>query len=162
MKSILLALIGIILYAVQNVIIDVRLKQYSTASLLLGWYVVLLPLAVGLYLYQKQAGASLVMPVGRDLVYMIVVAGMFFVADFFYIAAYTHGGNAVTITILLVLMPVVAALMKFVWVQEVPTQYHLAGFVLALLAVLCIAAGDSKRPLEITIASTSSEVPLEK
>jgi drug/metabolite transporter (DMT)-like permease len=123
MKSVIYALIGLVMYAITNTIIDVRLKQYSTPSLLVGWYLVLLPLALGLYLYQRFAGRPTALP--------------------------TVGGNAITITILAVLLPVVVALIKFVWVKEVPTPYHLAAFACALLAIVFIAVGNAKKPIEI-------------
>ncbi len=148
MKSVIYALIGLVMYAITNTIIDVRLKQYSTPSLLVGWYFVLLPLALGLYLYQRFAGKPTTLPSGNDL-WFRVRGSNFFVADFFYIGAFTVGGNAITITILAVLLPVVVALIKFVWVKEVPTPYHSAAFACALLAVVFIAVGNAKKPIEI-------------
>lgn len=149
MKSLVFALIGIVLYAIQNTIIDVRLSKYSTVNLLVGWYIVLLPMAAGLYIYQRFSGGQSSMPVGSDLTLLAAVAVMFFIADFFYIGAFTAGGNVVAITILLVLMPVLAALLKFVWVKEVPTTYHFIAFTFAFLAVIFVAVGNSKRPIEI-------------
>lgn len=159
MKSFIYALIGIILYAVQNTIIDVRLSKYSTVNLLVGWYVVLLPLAVGLYFYQKFFGTPAEMPAGSDLSLLVAVAVMFFIADFFYIGSFTAGGNVVTITILLVLMPVIGSLMKFVWVREVPTSYHFAAFFFAFLAVVFIAVGNSKKPIKIESVSIAVQEP---
>ena len=150
MKSIVYAIIGVVLYAVQNVLIDVKLKEYSTVSLLLGFYLMLLPLALGLFLYQKYMGQGVLVPTGDALKVVAAVAFMFFVADFFYIGAYTSGGNVVVVTIMLVLMPVIGALLKFLWVKEIPTPYHVAGFVCAMLAVVFIAVGNSKKPIEIT------------
>jgi drug/metabolite transporter (DMT)-like permease len=150
-KSIVYALIGIVCYAITNTIIDVRLKQYSTISLLVGWYIVLFPLTLGLYLYQRSMGAPTRLPSGNDLSFLVLVAMIYFIADYFYIGAFTVGGtsNVVTITILLVLMPVIAALIKFVWVKESPTPYHFAAFACALLAVLFVAMGDLKKPVEL-------------
>jgi drug/metabolite transporter (DMT)-like permease len=148
-KSIVYAIIGIVLYAIQNVIIDVKLKQYSTISLLLGFYLALLPLAGLLFVYQKYFGDGVVVPSGDALKIVAVVAVMFFIADFFYLGAYTSGGNVVVVTILLVLMPIIGALLKFLWVKEVPTLYHIASFVFATLAVVFIAIGNSKKTVEV-------------
>ncbi len=148
MKSIIYALIGIVLYAIQNTIIDVKLKQYPTVSILLGLYTVLLPLACGLFIYQKIVGQPVLIPSGDALKTLAGVAIMFFVADFFYVGAYTAGGNVVVVTLLLVLMPVIGALMKFFWVKESPTPYHFASFACAALAVMFIAIGNSKKPAE--------------
>jgi len=67
-------------------------------------------------------------------------------------------GNAVAITIMLVLMPVVAALMKFVWVKESPTPYHLAGFIFAFIAVAFVAIGNSKKSIEVKTANAVTPV----
>ncbi|MEI7777358.1 MAG: EamA family transporter [bacterium] len=158
MKSIIFALIGITLYAVQNAIIDVKLKQYSAVSLLVGFYLVLLPLGVCLLLYQKSTGQPMAMPSGSSFKILVAVAVMFFVADFFYVGAYTSGGNVVVVTILFVLMPVLGALIKFLWVKEVPTPYHFVGFVCAALAIFFIAIGNSKKPIEIVKRNEGEKV----
>jgi drug/metabolite transporter (DMT)-like permease len=158
MKSIIFALVGVILYAIQNTIIDVKLKQYSTVSLLMGLYIILLPLAVGLFLYQKFTGQAVIIPSGSSFKILAAVAIMFFVTDFFYIGAYTSGGNVVVITILLVLMPVIGALIKFMWVKEIPTPYHFAGFIFAMIAVIFIAIGNSKKPVVITSNEQKPEI----
>lgn len=145
------------LYAIQNAVIDVKLKQFSTVSILLGFYIILLPLACGLFLYQKLMGQPLVFPTGEPLKILAVVSAVFFVADFFYVGAYTSGGNVVAITTICILMPVVGGLMKFVWVKEVPTPYHLAGFVLAALAVILIAVGDTRKPIKL--AEQAESIP---
>lgn len=145
MRSVIYALVGIVMYAITNTIIDVRLKQYSTVGLLISWYIVLLPLTLGLYLYQRFAGKPTTLPSGNDVWFLLAVGVVFFVADFFYIGAFTAGGNAVTITILAVLLPVIVALIKFFWIKETPTLYHLAAFVCALLAVAFIAVGTQSR-----------------
>lgn len=123
MKTILYALAGIVLYAVQNTIIDVKLKQYSTTEILLGFYITLAPLAACLYFYQKLTGQPSSIPTGSALITVSIVAAMFFIADFFYIGAYTSGGNVVTVTILLTLMPVIGGVVKFFWVKESPSAY---------------------------------------
>ncbi len=148
-KSIIYALVGLTLYAVQNTIIDVKLKQYSTLSLLVGFYLVMLPGGLILLAVQKYTGEKLILPSGDSLKLVVFVALAFLIADFFYVGAYTSGGSAVPITILAALVPVVCAIIKFVWVKEVPTRYHLAGFVCALLAVAFIAIGNSKKLLEV-------------
>ncbi len=144
MKSIIYALAGLTLYAIQNTVIDVKLKQYSTLSLLVGFYLVMLPGGLILLAIQKYTGEAMVIPSGNSLKLVAVVAFAFLIADYFYVSAYTSGGSAVPITILAALIPVVCALIKFVWVGEVPTRYHIAGFTCALLAVAFIAVGNSK------------------
>ena len=156
MKSIVYACIAIMLYAIQNTIIDVKLKNNSTASLLLVFYIVLLPLAIGLFCYQKLSGQAVTIPQGNTLWIVVAVAVMFFVADFFYFGAYTSGGDVATITIILVLMPVVSALIKFLWVKDVPTPYHMIGFVFAAISVIFILIGNSKKATKLTTEEQSA------
>ncbi|MBX4195457.1 hypothetical protein KW796_00670 [Candidatus Parcubacteria bacterium] len=149
MKPTVYAVIGLVMYGLQNAIIDIKLKGYSTVSLLVGFYLILLPLGLGLFLYQKYVGQPLVIPSGSAMMTVSAVAIMFFIADFFYIGAYTNGGNAIAITILAALVPVVVALVKFGVIREVPTPYHFGGFVLALMSVMLVAYGNSKKPIEL-------------
>jgi len=160
MKPVIYAFIGIVLYAIQNTIIDVKLKQHSTVGLLMGIYIILLPLAAGLFFYQKLSGQSMSIPTGSSFKILAAVAVMFFVADFFYVGAYTSGGNVVVITIMLVLMPVIGTFMKFVWIKERPTMYHFVGFILATCAVICIAIGNSKKTPIIAMEEQASTAEL--
>ena len=138
-KAIIYALIGVVLYGVQNAIIDVKLKQYSTVSLLVWFYLALLPCGLLLLGFQKYTGQEIVAPKGGDLWAMVAVGVMFFIADYFYLGAYTNGSDVVTITLLLVLMPVIGAAVKFLWVGERPNLCHLAAFACATLAVVFVA-----------------------
>jgi drug/metabolite transporter (DMT)-like permease len=148
MKPFLFAFFAIILYAVQNALIDEKLRRYSTASLLVGFYLVMLPLG-GLFLgYMKATGKPIEVPVGNHLWILIAVAVMFFLADLLYLGAYTNGGNAIMITILVVLVPVLVALIKFVWFKYTPTNYHIASFFFALLSIVFIAIGNNKKEKE--------------
>ena len=156
MKPILYAVIAVVLYGVQNVLIDVKLKQYSTIALLLGFYLVLLPLGLGTFIYLKLSGQPVQLPTGPDLKILAVVAVMFFIADVFYVSAYTSGGEVISITILAVLMPVVGGVVKYLWVKETPTKYHVVALVFAALAILFVAIGNTKKPLTISANETIS------
>lgn len=154
MKAVLFALIGIVLYAIQNTIIDVRLSHYKTAELLIGWYVMMLPLGAAYFLYQRFLGGGATIPAGTDFLIVAATAVMFFVADYFYLGAYTkYGGGVVTVTIVAVLMPVLGAALKFAWVGEKPTWYHAAAFLCAALAVVFVALGNKHRSTAITLSA---------
>ena len=156
MKSVIFALIAIVLYAIQNTVIDVKLKSNSTVSLLLGFYIILLPIAICHFSYMKLFGGGVVMPTGNSLLILGGVAVAFYVADYFYIGAYTAGGNVASVSIIAVLMPAVGVIMKFFWVKETPTPYHYGGFVFATLAIIFIAIGNSKKEPQIGGAEKAS------
>ncbi|MDO8565144.1 MAG: DMT family transporter [bacterium] len=147
MKPIVYAVIGVLMYGVQNAIIDLRLREYSTVGLLIGWYVTMLPLGLILFAYQKYSGQPIQLPPQDAMKIVGAVAVMFFIADFFYISAFTSGGNAIAITILAVLVPIVVAIAKFVMTREMPTGYHFAAFACATLAVALVAIGNTKKPI---------------
>jgi drug/metabolite transporter (DMT)-like permease len=156
MNAVVSALIGFTLSAVSNTVLDVKLKQYSTAELLIGWYLILLPFGAVLFMYQKYWGTGARIPQGSDFTLMAVAAVFFFLADFFYLNAYTkYGGDVVTITILVTLIPVIAAVLKFGWVGEAPTKYHVVAFAFAALAVTFIAIGNKQKPVERATASAT-------
>jgi drug/metabolite transporter (DMT)-like permease len=144
MKPIILASIGIVFYTMSNVIMDVKLKQYSIFSILLWLYIFCTPIALSGLIYQKLMGQGLVFPAGKVLLLIAVVGLMFIVGDILYLGAFKKS-NVVALTSLLALMPVVAAITKFVWVGEIPTTYHFGGFAFAAVAVILIAIGNSKK-----------------
>jgi drug/metabolite transporter (DMT)-like permease len=158
MKSLMYAVIAMVLYAIQNTVIDVKLKQYSTLSLLLWFYIVLLPLAAIFLGLQKLTGQDVSLPSGNTLKLVILVATMFFIADFFFVGAYTSGGDVVAITVTISLMPVVGALIKYFWVKETLTRYHFGAIVLGLSAVVLVAIGNSKKPADKVLEKQSSQV----
>src|SRR5262249_18732533 len=112
-RPILYAFLAMCLYALQNVLLEVRLSKYSTMGLLVYWYFTLAPLAlIGLgYLY--LTGQHLSLPTRADAPLVVTVGALFFVADLFYVGAYTSGGKLLAITALLVLFPAIAQVIKF-------------------------------------------------
>jgi hypothetical protein len=107
------------------------------------WYFTLAPLAaVGIgYLY--LTGQNLTMPSRLDVPIVIAVGVLFFVADLFYVGAFTSGGNLLAITTLVVLFPAIAQLIKFAWVGGRLNYYHLVGYILAAVAIILIGKGSA-------------------
>jgi len=140
-RPVLYAFLAMWLYALQNVLLEVRLSKYSTMGLLVYWYFTLAPLALGGLAYLYYTGQHLAMPSRSDAPVVIAVGAMFFVADLLYVGAYTSGGKLLAITTLVVLFPAIAQLIKFAWLGGRPDYYHLAGYILAALGVVLIAKG---------------------
>jgi hypothetical protein len=142
-RPVLYAFVAMCLYALQNVLLEVRLSKYSTLGLLVYWYFTLAPLAaVGIgYLY--LTGQNLTMPSRLDVPIVIAVGVLFFVADLFYVGAFTSGGNLLAITTLVVLFPAIAQLIKFAWVGGRLNYYHLVGYILAAVAIILIGKGSA-------------------
>jgi hypothetical protein len=144
-RPVIYAFLGMCLYAAQNVVIEVRLSKYTTMALLLYWYFTLLPLAVAGLGYMYLSGQTITMPNRSDAMLIAAVGVMFFFADLLYIGAYTNGGSLLAITTLAVLFPAVALLIKHFWVGGDLNYYHLAGYILAAIAVILISIGSAIR-----------------
>ena len=142
-RPVLYAFVAMCLYALQNVLLEVRLSKYSTMGLLVYWYFTLAPLAVAGIGYLYLTGQNLTLPSRLDVPIVIAVGALFFVADLFYVGAYTNGGNLLAITTLVVLFPAIAQLIKFVWVGGRLNYYHLAGYILAAVAIILIGKGSA-------------------
>jgi drug/metabolite transporter (DMT)-like permease len=149
MKTILLPLAGIVLYTILNTIIEVKLKHLQTTSLMCGLYIVLLPVVTGIFLMNKRLDPSMSLPTGNTRWIVVGVALMFLLADYLYYGSFSRGGNVVTITTLLVLMPVISGIIKFVWVKESPSPYHISAIIFATIAVILVALGNTKKTVSI-------------
>ena len=141
-RPVIYAFLAMWLYALQNVIIEVKLSKYTTMALLLYWYLTLAPLAVASLWYMYITGQSIIMPNRNDAMIAIAVGLMFFCADFFYIGAYTNGGSLLTVTTLVVMFPAIAQLIKFAWIGGSLNYYHMFGYLLAAIAVILIGRGS--------------------
>jgi drug/metabolite transporter (DMT)-like permease len=106
-----------------------------TALICLLWF--------ALKLVVKPPTSPFDFPKGKELVGLIIVGVLFTFADYFYIMAYTLGGSLITVTSIIAMFPVVASLIKYIFIREVPNPWQIAGYVLAFCAILCIAKGES-------------------
>ena len=136
------ALVAMWLYALQNVLIEVRLAKYTALSLMVYWYFTLAPLALIGIAWMYWSHQPVKMPNWPDGGVAIAIGTMFFVADYFYISAYTSGGKLMAITAVTVMIPAMAQFIKYLWVGATFNRYHLAGYLLAALAVLLINKGN--------------------
>ena len=90
-RPVLYAFAAMWLYALQNVLLEVKLSKYSTMGLLVYWYFTLAPLALAGLGYLYLTGQSLLLPSRSDAPIVIAVGALFFVADLFYVGATPTG-----------------------------------------------------------------------
>lgn len=88
-------------------------------------------------------------PNGSELYLLLALGAIFFLADYFFIGAYTNGGDLLTITILTILFPVFASIFKFLgsliisdMVSTPPNIMQISGYILAAIAVLLVVKGS--------------------
>lgn len=136
MQSIVFAVLATILYAVSGVIIEQKLERFSTIPLSLLFAVAFVPLAFIILGIQKLGHQEIKFPT-HGLLWLTLAMGItYFLADYFYIGAFTTGGNAVVITTIIMIAPVIAAIVENIWTGRVPNSYQITGYVLAAGAVL--------------------------
>ena len=141
MKPVLLACLAVILYAGQNVMMDMKLSKFSTISILVLGYLVMLPLSLIRIGSMRLTGEAIVFPNGIFLWLALLTGLIWFLADYAYVSAYTSGGSLLTITTIVTLFPVVASVAKFIWTGGLPNSYQIAGYILAATAVYLVGKG---------------------
>ena len=142
MKPIWLALCALVMWALQNVFLDVKLSRFSEIAILLELYLVMLPLAFVGWLYMRGTHQTVVAPQGWMLVLVLLSGVMYFAADYCFISAYTSGGHLLAVSTIVVLFPIFSSIIRYLWVGGTPNRYHLAGYLLAGMAVLLLGKGE--------------------
>lgn len=140
-----IAMLSYFLYASQAAILEQKLGQFSTATILLIVYIVAIPLAVGRLFMMVQAGTPVVWPSsGASLGWVAVASIVFFLADFCMVRAYTlsfeRGGQYLfEIVAVGALFPVFAVLIKWLWTGALPNRWSCAAFITAFVTVMFAA-----------------------
>ena len=149
-KALVFAILAPVLYALANVILEHKYAKYNNLTVLIVVYATVFVLAVAVRQVVKTTGPSFDFPSGNELLFCILgLSVVFFFADYFFIGAYTNGGDILTITILTLLFPVFASLFKFIGSKFIdgmtytqPNPYQMGGYALAIIAVLLVVKGS--------------------
>ena len=143
MRPVLLATAAMIIYAIQNVLLEQKLAKYSVFSLLTYFYLMMLPLTAGGWIYLKLTNQPTPSPSGWAIVLAMMTGMAYFLADSCYVGAYTNGGDIFTIAAIVVMFPALASAVRYFWVGGLPNVYQVAGYLFAALAVLLVAKGNT-------------------
>lgn len=143
MKPILLALAGMAIYSLTGVIIEQRLEKFSTVALVLLFVAPMVVVSLFWILGQRSLGQTVVWPKGSLLWLTILIGIVYFFADYFYLGAFTSGGNVLVISTIAIMAPVFTAIVRNLWVGSWPNAYQVAGYALAACAVLLLAKGGT-------------------
>lgn len=142
MKSYIYALMGTALYAITGVVIEQKLEKFNTTALVLLFVIPIVPVAlIGLWI-QKSTNHEINFPTGSALWITMVLGVTYFFADYFYLHAFTQGGNVVTISTIILIVPAVAAILRYFWVGGKPNVYQVAGYALIVVAMFLVAKGN--------------------
>lgn len=142
MKPVVFACLAMFQYVFLNVAIEQKLATYTTAVLMVYVYLATLPLALGTIVLLKLTGQPVVAPSGGVLALAIAVGAGYYLADFCFFSAYTNGGSVVMVGTILLLFPVLASVVKFMWAGSLPNAYHVASYFLAAAAVALAFKGS--------------------
>jgi drug/metabolite transporter (DMT)-like permease len=142
MKPIVFTLIATVCYAVCNVLLEVKFSKLNALTLMIVYASVIWVSAVSMRQVMKTNEPSFNFPVGKTLALAIVLGLIYAAGDYFFVGAYTHGGDVVTITCITMLIPVVASLLKFSIARQLPNVLQLSGYLLAALAVFLVSKGS--------------------
>ena len=142
MKPILFTLVATACYAVCNVLLELKFSKLNALTLMIVYASVIWISAVGMRQLAKTNDPSFNFPAGTLLLVAIVLGLIYTAGDYFFVSAYTNGGDVVTITCITILIPVVASLLKFGITKQLPNLWQVSGYVLAAGAVVLVAKGS--------------------
>ena len=143
MKPVLFALVATACYAVCNVMLELKFSKINNLTLMILYASVIWVAAVAVRQLVKTDDPAFSFPTGATLVLAIVLGLIFTVADYFYVGAYTNGGDLLTITSVTLLIPVLASLIKLGLTKQMPNLWQVGGYLLAAGAVALVVKGSS-------------------
>jgi drug/metabolite transporter (DMT)-like permease len=142
MKPVIYACIAVTFYALGNVITEQKLSRYTQFATMIYCYFPMIIMTLCALALIKSRGQTISFPSGTSIVFAALIAIVFFVADGFFFSAYTNDADAFTVSSIAVLFPAVAGLMKFLWTGQTPNRYHIAAYVVAVIAVALSERGN--------------------
>jgi len=131
-----------IFYAGANVLMEMKFSKYNNLTIMVCYAAVIFIVAATVRRMVYVEGAGFEFPTGTALALVIVLGLLFAFADYFYIGAYTNGGNLITVTTITVMFPVFASLLKFALTRSLPNIWQVAGYITAAVAVVLVTKGN--------------------
>jgi drug/metabolite transporter (DMT)-like permease len=141
-RPVVYACLAVLLYALGNVITEQRLKPFTQFGIMAYCYVPMVLMTFAALGFLKFRGEKIAFPAGDALYVAGLIAIVFFLADTFFFSAYTHNADAFTVSSIALMFPAAASLMKYFWTGSVPNRYHLAAYVVAVVAVILAEKGN--------------------
>jgi drug/metabolite transporter (DMT)-like permease len=142
MKQVVYACFAVLFYALGNVITEQKLKPYTQFATMIYCYLPMVVMTVVALGVMKSRGHTVLFPEGGALYAAGLIAIVFFIADAFFFSAYTNNADAFTVSSIAVMFPAAASLMRFIWTGQLPNRYHIAAYVVAVIAVALSEKGN--------------------
>lgn len=142
MKQVIYACIAVIFYALGNVITEQKLKPYTQFATMIYCYTPMIVMTICALAVMKSRGQSLSFPQGNAVYFAGLIALAFFIADTAFFSAYTNNADAFTVSSIVLMFPAAASAVKFLWTGQLPNRYHIAAYVVAVIAVVLSERGN--------------------
>jgi len=142
--------LGVMAYALQNVLIDQYLRKFSTTSLLVCLYTTLLLLALVGMVFTKDPNPNIWTQRNGWLLGITVMATLAnFVGDFSFYKAYQMNGSLVTVTTIAATFPVMASIIQNLFFERnMPNSYQIIAYSLVFVAILFSTKGEQIKEQE--------------
>lgn len=144
------ASLSILLYALQNVLLDHYLKRFTPTALLVVFYCTMLPMALLQLYVQQRSGAPILWPTADWRLFALAIIGgfIFYWADWTFMRAYTLGADATTMATFLTLTPVVVVTIVALRYGIQPNWRMVAGYCIIVVGLWIFGTGvESRRQL---------------
>ncbi len=142
MKPVLWALAMTVCYAASNVIIERKLASASTLPLMVFNYLVLLTMSFAVLMGRNMAaGTTAELPTGSLYAWIALWAVIVLIADFCFFRAYHSGGSVVLVTMLIIMIPLFAILIKAATGAGWPSSSQWAAIPFAATAIYLATRG---------------------
>src|SRR5690242_2037274 len=142
MKQVIYACVAVVFYALGNVITEQKLKSYTQFATMICCYVPMVVMTGAALGFMKSRGQRILFPEGEGIYIAGLIAIVFFIADGFFFSAYTNNADAFTVSSIALMFPAAASLMKFLWTGQLPNRYHIAAYLVAVVAVVLAEKGN--------------------
>ncbi len=137
-----LALISVLCYSMAAVILEQKLAAYNSLLIVaaVGGTVCMFSLAN--FTLHGGFAEPTTFPSGVLLWWLLAACVFWYFADTFYVRSFTSGGSLHSITTIMLLLPVIAAVIRLGWIVEAPSFYQLGGYALVSAGTLLVIYGD--------------------
>lgn len=137
-----LILLGMFLYATQNVLIERYFKSVTPMIIIFAYSIGLFALSSAV-LYTRPFQMEITLPVGMQFVAIVAACILVFCGDYLVFRSYHIGGSVPLITTAVATLPVFASLVKWASGGPRPTLAHVAAWVLVAVALYLIGRAES-------------------
>lgn len=136
MKSVLFALLALLLYSIANAIIEKKLSQISPLASSTCFYFGLLAISAPLVMFHRHLGIHLTMPEMSHVGLLAVCGVIFFFADLAWFQAYHVGGRLEVIAATFLAFPLFTSLMKGIGSGTLPTRSDVLSWAIVAIGLI--------------------------